>query len=452
GLVAGGRGGGHRPPPPPRVSRTHAPQAALPLYLQTYVEHLEGQKHRKKQAAQKMGTRPDGSPSRAQTQLRCGLCAVSCTGADAYAAHIRGAKHQKVFKLHGKLGKPIPPIEPVPGNSSSATAAGASGPAPLTAESPSTASAKPAAPAGPSAHAPSKPGPARRPAALKASRPGPPEPQAAGSRLPEGTHLVSDGSREPPTGGGSAEASGRCDVQPVGPGYVEEVCNHEGKVIRFHCRLCDCSFNDGTARDLHVRGRRHRLQYKKKVDPDLPIAVAPSPRARKLLEERLRRQRQLSRKRLEGMRRWHAEMRRYDLCRRRLEEGPQAQEEHPGPSPPDQPPPSLLSRPGAPTGSPLPTRRPESSDDRHVMWTHAAIYPTEEELLAVQKAVSHVERALKLVSDVLAEESSGSPEQEGGEHSHGQKIPQTDVSYGRCIYSAIHEGLTASVSWSAERR
>lgn len=50
------------------------------------------------------------------------------------------------------------------------------------------------------------------------------------------------------------------------------------------------------------------------------------------------------------------------------------------------------------------------------MWMHAAIYPTEEELLAVQKAVSHVERALKLVSDVLAEESSGSPEQEGGEH------------------------------------
>ena len=94
--MAGGRGGGHRPPPPPRVNHTHAPQAALPLCLQTYVEHLEGQKHRKKQAAQKMGTRPDGSPSRAQTQLRCGLCAVSCTGADAYAAHIRGAKHQKV--------------------------------------------------------------------------------------------------------------------------------------------------------------------------------------------------------------------------------------------------------------------------------------------------------------------------------------------------------------------
>lgn len=49
------------------------------------------------------------------------------------------------------------------------------------------------------------------------------------------------------------------------------------------------------------------------------------------------------------------------------------------------------------------------------MCKHAAIYPTEEELLAVQKAVSHSERALKLVSDMLAEEDSASPEPEVGE-------------------------------------
>lgn len=34
-------------------------------------------------------------PRGVQTQLRCELCDVSCTGVDAYAAHIRGAKHQK---------------------------------------------------------------------------------------------------------------------------------------------------------------------------------------------------------------------------------------------------------------------------------------------------------------------------------------------------------------------
>lgn len=63
--------------------------------FQTYRDHLEGQKHRKKQAAQRTGAQPSGGPRGAQS-LHCGLCAVSCTGADAYAAHMRGARHQKV--------------------------------------------------------------------------------------------------------------------------------------------------------------------------------------------------------------------------------------------------------------------------------------------------------------------------------------------------------------------
>lgn len=82
----------------------------------------------------------------AQNQLRCELCDVSCTGADAYAAHIRGAKHQKVrasaargynsvlsltttdlwlrlqvVKLHTKLGKPIPSTEPSMATQTSST-------------------------------------------------------------------------------------------------------------------------------------------------------------------------------------------------------------------------------------------------------------------------------------------------------------------------------------------
>ena len=70
----------------------------LLLRTQTYKEHLEGQKHKKKEAALKSGGQagaPNG-PRGVQTQLRCELCDVSCTGVDAYAAHIRGAKHQKV--------------------------------------------------------------------------------------------------------------------------------------------------------------------------------------------------------------------------------------------------------------------------------------------------------------------------------------------------------------------
>lgn len=50
-------------------------------------------------------------------------------------------------------------------------------------------------------------------------------------------------------------------------------------------------------------------------------------------------------------------------------------------------------------------RRPESSDDRHVMARHSEIYPKEEELQSIQRIVSHTERALKMVSDQLAENS-----------------------------------------------
>lgn len=198
---------------------------------------------------------------------------------------------------------------------------------------------------------------------------------------------------------------------------MQEVCNNEGKVIRFHCSLCECSFNDPNARDMHVRGRRHRLEYKKKVNPDLPISIKLSNRAWKLLEERKRKQKQQVRKQLEELRRWHTEMRCYNLCKRRPEEKPQAQDESLGHSPPNQHLSPLVSRPGVPTTMSLPTRRPESSDDRHVLCKHATIYPTEKELLAVQKAVSHSECALKLVSDTLVEEKSRGPELEGRDRS-----------------------------------
>lgn len=48
-------------------------------------------------------------------------------------------------------------------------------------------------------------------------------------------------------------------------------------------------------------------------------------------------------------------------------------------------------------------RRPETSDDRHVLAKHAEIYPTESQLQEIQRAVSHTEKALKSLSDALTE-------------------------------------------------
>ena len=47
--------------------------------------------------------------------------------------------------------------------------------------------------------------------------------------------------------------------------------------------------------------------------------------------------------------------------------------------------------------------RRETIENRHVIAKHSEIYPTEDELNAVQKIVSNSEKALKLVSDYLSD-------------------------------------------------
>lgn len=99
---------------------------------QTYKEHLDGQKHKKREQASKLsdvqktgaqvGAETVGGVAQAASNvspganrkfsvggggtgagfarnslvIRCELCDVACTGRDAYSAHIRGMKHQKV--------------------------------------------------------------------------------------------------------------------------------------------------------------------------------------------------------------------------------------------------------------------------------------------------------------------------------------------------------------------
>ncbi|XP_047496028.1 zinc finger RNA-binding protein-like isoform X5 [Penaeus chinensis] len=336
---------------------------------QTYREHLEGQKHKKKEAAAKAGP----TPSRHGASLRCELCDVTCTGADAYAAHIRGAKHQKVVKLHQKLGKPIPSTDPVVVGGTTKTSTTTAG---------STVGAKTTT--------------------------------SGGTASTTGVLTTADGKKDDLKD--DLLDLKEKDVEPVGQEYIEEIKNEEGKVISFNCKLCECRFNDPNAKEMHMKGRRHRLQYKKKVNPELVVEVKPSLRQRKLQEEKLRRQQpgshqlreEMWRRReeerlLEEEERWYwEERRRYeeeceylDWCRR-YPRGP--------PGPPPMMPPGMPRPPFMPGMPPMmPMRRPDSSDDRHVLAKHADIYPKEEELGAIQKIVSNTEKALKMVSDYLAE-------------------------------------------------
>ncbi|KAM4049914.1 zinc finger RNA-binding protein isoform 2-T2 [Anomaloglossus baeobatrachus] len=435
-----------QPPKPPQIHYCDVCKISC-AGPQTYKEHLEGQKHKKKEAALKASQNTTSSSTAirgTQNQLRCELCDVSCTGADAYAAHIRGAKHQKVVKLHTKLGKPIPSTEPnVVSQSvtsaavsktaaSSGSASSANGSSSITTAAAklltSTSSASLGSSSAGKLSTISSNSIVKKITTPKITFIGGTKLQSTGnktedSKMTDGTKLASNSSAQsqevkmdPMSEAAQTLAALQSDVQPVGHDYVEEVRNDEGKVIRFHCKLCECSFNDPNAKEMHLKGRRHRLQYKKKVNPDLQVEVKPSIRARKIQEEKMRKQMQKEEywRRREEEERWRMEMRRYeeDMYWRRMEEeqhhwddrrrGPDGGYHHGPPGPP-----GLLGvRPGMPPQpqGPAPLRRPDSSDDRYVMTKHAAIYPTEEELQAVQKIVSLTERALKLVSDSMAEQ------------------------------------------------
>ncbi|CAH1254794.1 ZFR [Branchiostoma lanceolatum] len=382
---------------------------------QTYREHLEGQKHKKKEAALKAGgTTTAMRPG--QSQLRCELCDVTCTGTDAYNAHIRGAKHQKVLKLHTKLGKPIPSTEPVlvtAGGGTSTTSSTAPAKA-TTTTTPASTVPKPKAAAATAAVAAAVPKKVVTPKItfVASTTGGTKLSTTPGGIKTEETKVtemaakaaVASTSTAQTDAGKQEEASKLLqelqakEVQPVGEEYIEEIKNADGKVIQFHCKLCECKFNDPNAKDMHMKGRRHRLQYKKKVDPELQVEVKPSIRARKLQEEKMRRQlaKEEYWRRRDEEERWRQEMRWREEEEYRRERGRRA--DFVGFNMRD-----IAEFPDAPM------RRPDTSDDRHVMAKHSSIYPNEAELQAVQNIVSASEKALKLVSDFLAE--SDNPKQ-----------------------------------------
>ncbi|XP_022253332.1 zinc finger RNA-binding protein-like isoform X3 [Limulus polyphemus] len=374
---------------------------------QTYREHLEGQKHKKKEAASKQGNNVQNP--RGGTSLRCELCDVTCTGADTYAAHIRGTKHQKVVKLHTKLGKPIPSDDPVV--ISTASSKGSKGTD------------------GSSVKADVASGDKKTVSVPKINFVG-------------GTKLNTTGSQDKQEENKSEEKTedtkidlskldSKADIQPVGQDYIDEIKNDDGKIISFQCKLCECRFNDPNAKEMHMKGRRHRLQYKKKVDPELVVDIKPSLRQRKIQESTLRRQQlreEFYRRREEE--RWREELRlmeeeerMYWEERRRFEEEIEFMEwqrrsgRDPRGLPPIPVPPRSMFGP-PPMIPPImssvgpPVSRPDSADDRHIMAKHSSIYPKEAELNAVQTVLTDTEKALKLVSDYLTESQSAEKKQE----------------------------------------
>nr|CAG4640720.1 EOG090X037N [Eulimnadia texana] len=405
---------------------------------QTYKDHLEGQKHKKREAAARSGVPLVPAP-RTGAALHCELCNVTCTSSDAYAAHIRGTKHQKVVKLHTKLGKPIPSSEP---QLIHASKPGASV-NPATSAAPQASTAPAATSAAPQTASPDKAVVAGTPkinflggsylATASNKQPQTPSqdavigpavyPPAKAAESKEATIPAT-----PPAESNAAllaQLEEEKNIQPVGQDYIDDLRGPDGKLTGYNCRLCDCRFNDVNAKDMHLKGRRHRLMYKKKVDPSLVVENKGWQ----------------SKNRLQKEARWQGNRKKPDGSDAYWE-GPESYEDegqvgvsseeeplHPGAGhwprmplhrpmggPLLPPPPKVLNIyfPGMnpPMGMPSPQmRRQETFEERHVMTKHAEIYPSEEEISGIQSTVSHVERALKLVSDQLANNGGEAPAQ-----------------------------------------
>jgi len=60
----------------------------------------------------------------------------------------------------------------------------------------------------------------------------------------------------------------------VGSEYIEALTTGTGQVVSYHCKLCECSFTDPTARLSHLNGRRHLLAYKVVVVVAVAAAAA----------------------------------------------------------------------------------------------------------------------------------------------------------------------------------
>lgn len=332
---------------------------------QTYKEHLEGSKHKKKAASAVKGTDklPPGT-------YKCELCDVTCTGRDAYAAHLKGANHQKVVNLHKKLGKPVPDI-PIP------------------------------------EEAPKKPKNPVKTTAPKMNFVG-------GSKLVStGGGMTEQASTEPKEQASPREPEE--NVEPVGEDKVENVLSDMGKIIGYKCTLCDCRFNDILAKTAHCKGRRHRLAYKKKVDPTLEVKMPNSYLKNnrrnkggsredamwKQREVQQNRWEQALQQREEEIRRWEEEeyLRRVGEDRywtrpdrtrmHELEYYEWERREH------------FMDMPKPLLGGGGQVHGP---DDRLVRAKHDLIYPNAEELAAVQSVVGSVESALRKVSDAITEE------------------------------------------------
>ncbi|KAI6182376.1 DZF domain-containing protein [Aphelenchoides bicaudatus] len=108
-----------------------------------------------------------------------------------------------------------------------------------------------------------------------------------GKEIPENMTSIIPPSNPLETTMDSNADNGEESLQPIGEAFIEAI-DSSGKTTQYHCKLCECTCGDVTAKNLHIRGRRHRLTYKQKVDSSIYVDAKPNARnlkTRKLMRE-----------------------------------------------------------------------------------------------------------------------------------------------------------------------
>lgn len=209
------------------------------------------------------------------------------------------------------------------------------------------------------------------------------------------------------------------DGEVIGESYVEEVKSDAGKVIAYNCTLCECQFKDKVAKTAHVKGRRHRLCYKKKVDPKVKVDMRGDRSRRERNELEAKADEKEWRQRQHEQMRWEQQLRfREEELRRCEQDGfmRKSSDDRYWTKPDRSSRDSELEyyererrenyiaeSQGGMGGMSRQIPHYQFPDDRLVMTKHKEIYPKESDLKQIQTIVAAVEKSLKMVSDTLEE-------------------------------------------------
>ena len=225
----------------------------------SYKAHCDGFKHKRKEESIK-NNKPIASSA---VTIMCEVCDIPCSGPEAYNAHIVGSKHQKVLKLHAQLGKPVPELSlrPLPKTS-------------LVTPTPGSAVKVSGTPRINFVDGGNSSTNKNTDDALDESHP------AKATSTEDGELADTGSSARPPkpppnnpveTADGYVVPSKTWDesVEPIGIEHVKTETGEDGRPS-FFCTICDCKIGDPASREQHVRGKKHKFQYMKKIDRKYP--------------------------------------------------------------------------------------------------------------------------------------------------------------------------------------